>query len=179
MTTDKQLITGGQLQARTGAECTADAGVCALSGTHLYRRCLTPHVARLDRYDRGQYDVVGADGRHAGFVEAPDRRQALLRWYVERVDSLQAELAQARELYAESIEVAAIRLVRNAMANGGQVQIGPSIGDGCRALPGGGQVRTHDLYRYCDMLGLHCQVPSCIPGTMRVAQRAEDLPIEE
>jgi hypothetical protein len=160
----KVLIAGGHVQAKTGLECQADAGVCVLSGVPLYRECLTPRVARIDRIEKGRYRITKADGRSGGEIESPDRRTALLAWYDTALAEAEEACEAASAAEADAIQQNAIRIFRHAMASGG-VKIGGWAGIGYRAVnpsaagPNAGEnVRTNDLFRLAGLMGLVCHL---------------------
>jgi hypothetical protein len=158
MTQKKDLIVGGHLQFRTGLESVANAGTCVLSGVPLVRACVTEHVARIDRREKGIYEIMRADGCSGGEIEATDRRQALLKWQGEEITSLRGELAEAVHAYNEAIDANAIRLVLAALKNDGSTPAGGWVGCGYRGTPDGVAVRTNDLFRFAQMMGLVCHL---------------------
>ena len=188
MSEKKQLIVGGQLQSRTGLETTADAGHCIVTGEPLYRCCLTPEVARIDREPGSNEDgtwnfqFTRTTGRDGGEVRARNRREALLVWYSEEVQGLETDLAVSKECYSEAIDITAIEIIEAALKSDPKVSR--------RGIPHyeflfeAGKARTNDLHRYAAIRGYALQGTSChlSPCTAHLwpmaAEKPEDIPEE-
>lgn len=155
MSDKAQLILGGELQHHTGRETTATAGQSCLDGTPLYRHCITPRVARVDRVGKGRYRIIRSDGssRWGDEVDAITWRQALRQWESDELTREQERADYWCQQADARIDADALRVLKRALKNGGYTEICWSSSGGVVEVDGLGGVIIGDIFRAGGILG--------------------------